>query len=220
MPYRRTSAVQARIDAGREKLFDAAVEVLSSQGYRGLSIASVAAAAGVSAGSVYTHFDSKSDLVVAIFRTVCGREVQAVVDAAGASGARGMSNSGASGARGMSRTGSGSVVERVTAIVETFAGRAMKNRTMAYALLAEPVDPAVDAERLVFRRSFAAAIGDAVADGIAAGDIPEQNVEIAAAALVGAVGEVLVGPLSPHRTDTADVIPDLVAFALRSLGVS
>ncbi|WP_037161541.1 TetR/AcrR family transcriptional regulator [Rhodococcoides fascians] len=209
MPYRRTSAVQARIDAGREKLFDAAVEVLSSQGYRGLSIASVAAAAGVSAGSVYTHFDSKSDLVVAIFRTVCGREVQAVVDAAGASGAR-----------GMSRTGSGSVVERVTAIVETFAGRAMKNRTMAYALLAEPVDPAVDAERLVFRRSFAAAIGDAVADGIAAGDIPEQNVEIAAAALVGAVGEVLVGPLSPDRTDTADVIPDLVAFALRSLGVS
>ncbi|OZF05406.1 TetR/AcrR family transcriptional regulator [Rhodococcoides fascians] len=209
MPYRRTSAVQARIDAGREKLFDAAVEVLSSQGYRGLSIASVAAAAGVSAGSVYTHFDSKSDLVVAIFRTVCGREVQAVVDA-----------SGASGARGMSRTGSGSVVERVTAIVETFAGRAMKNRTMAYALLAEPVDPAVDAERLVFRRSFAAAIGDAVADGIAAGDIPEQNVEIAAAALVGAVGEVLVGPLSPDRTDTADVIPDLVAFALRSLGVS
>lgn len=120
----------------------------------------------------------------------------------------------------MSRTGSGSVVERVTAIVETFAGRAMKNRTMAYALLAEPVDPAVDAERLVFRRSFAAAIGDAVADGIAAGDIPEQNVEIAAAALVGAVGEVLVGPLSPDRTDTADVIPDLVAFALRSLGVS
>ncbi|OZC58357.1 hypothetical protein CH289_01970 [Rhodococcus sp. RS1C4] len=231
MPYRRTSAVQARIDAGREKLFDAAVEVLSSQGYRGLSIASVAAAAGVSAGSVYTHFDSKSDLVVAIFRTVCGREVQAVVDAAGASGARGMSNSGASGARGMSnsgasgargisRTGSGSVVERVTAIVEIFAGRAMKNRTMAYALLAEPVDPAVDAERLVFRRSFAAAIGDAVADGIAAGDIPEQNVEIAAAALVGAVGEVLVGPLSPDRTDTADVIPDLVAFALRSLGVS
>lgn len=200
MPYRRTSAVQARIDAGREKVFDAAVEVLSSQGYRGLSIASVAAAAGVSAGSVYTHFDSKSDLVVAIFRTVCGREVQAVVDAAGASGAR--------------------VVERVTAIVETFAGRAMKNRTMAYALLAEPVDPAVDAERLVFRRSFAAAIGEAVADGIAAGDIPEQNVEIAAAALVGAVGEVLVGPLSPDRTDTADVIPDLVAFALRSLGVS
>ncbi|RRQ28106.1 TetR/AcrR family transcriptional regulator [Rhodococcus sp. Eu-32] len=197
MPYRRTESVQARLDAGREKLFASAVEVLSTQGYRGLSIASVAAAAGVSAGSVYTHFENKSDLVVAIFREVCGREVQAVADA----GAR------------------GTVVERVTAIIETFAGRAMKNRTMAYALLAEPVDAAVDAERLVFRRSFTDAIAGAITAGIAAGDVPEQNAQLAAAALVGAVGEVLVGPLSPDRPPGPDVVPDLVAFALRSLGV-
>ncbi|NIL76635.1 MULTISPECIES: TetR/AcrR family transcriptional regulator [Rhodococcus] len=197
MPYRRTESVQARLDAGREKLFASAVEVLSTQGYKGLSIASVAAAAGVSAGSVYTHFENKSDLVVAIFREVCGREVQAVADA----GAR------------------GTVVERVTAIVETFAGRAMKNRTMAYALLAEPVDAAVDAERLVFRRSFTDAIAGAITAGIAAGDVPEQNAQLAAAALVGAVGEVLVGPLSPDRPPGPDVVPDLVAFALRSLGV-
>ncbi|KZF03696.1 MAG: TetR/AcrR family transcriptional regulator [Rhodococcus sp. (in: high G+C Gram-positive bacteria)] len=200
MPYRRTTAVQARLDAGRDKLFASAIEVLSEQGYRGLSIASVAAAAGVSAGSVYTHFESKSDLVVAIFREVCGREVRAVAEACA----------------------SGDATERVTAIVETFAGRAMKNRTMAYALLAEPVDPAVDAERLVFRRSFTAAIAGAIAAGVASGEIPAQNVDLAAAGLVGAVGEVLVGPLRPDRNhgDAADVVPDLVAFALRSLGVS
>lgn len=202
MPYRRTSAVQARLDAGREKLFASAIAVLSTEGYKGLSIASVASAAGVSAGSVYTHFDNKSDLLVAVFRDVCAREVRAVAEAGAA----------------------GNVVERVTAIVETFAGRAMKNRTMAYALLAEPVDPAVDAERLVFRRSFTAAIAGAVAAGIAAGDIPEQNAELAAAGLVGAVGEVLVGPLGPRpdpdHEPSLDVVPDLVAFALRSLGVS
>ena len=157
----------------------------------------MAAAAGVSAGSVYTHFASKSDLVVAIFREVCGREVRAVADAGSF----------------------GDVVERVTAIVETFAGRAMKNRTLAYALLAEPVDPAVDVERLVFRRAFTDAIAGAISAGIASGDIPEQNVHVTAAGLVGAVGEVLVGPLGPERTPGADVVPDLVAFALRSLGV-
>lgn len=198
MPYRRTTAVQARLDAGRNTLFASAIEVLSSQGYKGLSIASVAAAAGVSAGSVYTHFESKSDLLVAIFREVCGREVAAV---------RGASSA-------------GNVVERVTAIIETFAGRAMKNRTMAYALLAEPVDAAVDAERLVFRRSFTDAIAAAVSVGVASGDLPEQNVDLAAAGLVGAVGEILVGPLSPDRPPGPDVVPDLVAFALRSLGVS
>jgi AcrR family transcriptional regulator len=197
MPYRRTSALQARLDADRERVFTSAIEVLSQRGYRGLSIATVAAAAGVSAGSVYTHFASKSDLVVAIFREVCGREVRAVADAGSF----------------------GDVVERVTAIVETFAGRAMKNRTLAYALLAEPVDPAVDVERLVFRRAFTDAIAGAISAGIASGDIPEQNVHVAAAGLVGAVGEVLVGPLGPERTPGADVVPDLVAFALRSLGV-
>ena len=194
MPYRRTSAVQARLDADRERVFTSAIEVLSQRGYRGLSIATVA---GVSAGSVYTHFASKSDLVVAIFREVCGREVRAVADAGSF----------------------GDVVERVTAIVETFAGRAMKNRTLAYALLAEPVDPAVDVERLVFRRAFTDAIAGAISAGIASGDIPEQNVHVTAAGLVGAVGEVLVGPLGPERTPGADVVPDLVAFALRSLGV-
>ncbi|MDI9894926.1 MULTISPECIES: TetR/AcrR family transcriptional regulator [Nocardiaceae] len=195
MPYRRTPAVQARLDAGREKLFAAAIEVLSTHGYAGLSIASVAAAAGVSAGSVYTHFEGKADLVVAIFREVCGREVAAVVAVAGY----------------------GSTAERVTAVVETFAGRALKNRTMAYALLAEPVDPAVDAERLVFRRKFTEAFADAIAAGIAAGEIPEQDAAISAAGLVGAVGEVLVGPLSSH--ESKDPVPGLVALSLRALGV-
>ena len=195
MPYRRTPAVQARLDAGREKLFAAAIEVLSTQGHAGLSIASVAAAAGVSAGSVYTHFEGKADLVVAIFREVCGREVAAVVAVAG----------------------HGSTAERVTAVVETFAGRALKNRTMAYALLAEPVDPAVDAERLVFRRKFTEAFADAIAAGIAAGEIPEQDAAISAAGLVGAVGEVLVGPLSSH--ESKDPVPGLVALSLRALGV-
>ncbi|MDV8075104.1 TetR/AcrR family transcriptional regulator [Rhodococcus sp. IEGM 1370] len=195
MPYRRTPAVQARLDAGREKLFDAAIEVLSTQGYAGLSIASVAAAAGVSAGSVYTHFEGKSDLVVAIFREVCSREVAAVVAV----------------------SGHGSTAERVTAVVQTFAGRALKNRTMAYALLAEPVDPAVDAERLVFRQKFTDAFADAIVAGIAAGEIPEQDVRISAAGLVGGVGEVLVGPLSSQNS--VDVIPGLVALSLRTLGV-
>ena len=44
--------------------------------------------------------------------------------------------------------------ERIAAGVETFARRALRGRRLAWALLAEPVDPAVEAERLVFRRSY------------------------------------------------------------------
>ena len=198
MPYRRSPSVQARLDAQEATLVRAATHVLSAQGYQGLTIATVAADAGVATGTVYKHFASKAELVSAVFRAVVSREVAAVASAA-------------------SRTGS--AVEQVSAAVETFAGRAMKNPVLAYALLAEPVDPAVDAERLVFRKAFAETFADAIAAGVTAGTLPPQNPRLTAAALVGAVAEVLIGPLQtgPH---SESVLPELIAFSLRALGVS
>ncbi|SUA73470.1 Fatty acid metabolism regulator protein [Nocardia otitidiscaviarum] len=194
--YRRTPAVQARLDAQAGAIVRAAMKVLSEQGFAGLSMATVAAAAGVATGTVYKNFSGKAELVTAVFREVVTREVSAVADA----------------------SADGGVVERVTAAVETFAGRALKNPKLAYVLLAEPVDTAVDTERLRFRRAFADTFETAVADGVANGQLPPQDPRTSATALVGAIGEVLVGPLAqelPRET----VLPDLVAFALRALGV-
>ena len=55
--------------------------------------------------------------------------------------------------------------ERIAAAVETFARRALRGRRLAWALIAEPVDPAVEAERLVFRRAYRDAFADVIADG-------------------------------------------------------
>ena len=57
--------------------------------------------------------------------------------------------------------------ERIAAAVETFARRALQGRRLAWALLAEPVDPAVEAERLQFRRAYADAFAATIADGVA-----------------------------------------------------
>jgi hypothetical protein len=56
-------------------------------------------------------------------------------------------------------------------------------------------------------------------DGVASGELPPQNVELTAAALVGALGEALVGPLSPVAADVDPdaLFADLVAFSLRSV---
>ncbi|WP_024802175.1 TetR/AcrR family transcriptional regulator [Nocardia sp. BMG51109] len=196
MPYRRTPAVQARLDAQAAAIVHAAARVLSARGFSGLSMAAVAAEAGVATGTVYKNFLGKSELVTAVFRDVVGREVAAVA-AAGAEG---------------------SAVERVSAAVETFAGRALKNPKLAYVLLAEPVDAAVDAERLRFRRAFAETFEAAVAEGVANGQLPAQNPRISATALVGAIGEVLVGPLA-EAPQSESVVPELVTFALRALGL-
>ena len=70
-------------------------------------------------------------------------------------------------------------------------------RRLAWALLAEPVDPAVEAERLHFRHSYRDVIAEIVAEGVATGELPVQDPEATAAALVGAIGESMLGPLSP-----------------------
>ncbi|WP_028477613.1 TetR/AcrR family transcriptional regulator [Nocardia sp. CNY236] len=196
MAYRRTAAVQARLDAQAGAIVQAAVTVLSRGGYAALSMAAVAAEASLATGTVYKNFDGKADLVRAVFRSVVAREV-AVVAAAGANG-----------------TG----IERVSAAVETFAGRALKNPQLAYVLLVEPVDAIVDAERLRFRQAFADKLASAVAEGVARSELPAQDPRISAAALVGGIAEVLVGPLAeaPHEEF---VVPELVAFAIRALGV-
>ncbi|WP_067572954.1 TetR/AcrR family transcriptional regulator [Nocardia acidivorans] len=210
MAYRRTPAVQARLDAQAGSIVRAAMSVLSRDGYAGLSMAAVAAEAGVATGTVYKTFSGKAELVTAVFREVVTREVAAVA-AAGDSARLGDVPVPADTAPKTAR-------ERVTAAVETFAGRALKNPKLAYVLLAEPVDTAVDTERLRFRRAFAEIYETAIADGVAGGQLPPQDPRTTATALVGAIGEVLVGPLA-EQLESESVVPELVAFALRALGV-
>lgn len=197
MPYRRPPAVQARLDARRDQVLEAAVRLLSREGYAGCSVASIAAEAGISTGSVYQSFSGKSELAAALFRTLVAREVEAVAAAA---------------------ERPGSAAQRVAAAVETFATRALQAPRRAFALLAEPVDPAVDSERLVFRRAFRDVFAQQIAAGLAAGELPPQSPELTAAALVGAVAEALVGPLADGDAAPDDVIPALITFTLRSLG--
>jgi AcrR family transcriptional regulator len=151
----------------------------------------------VATGSVYRHFPSKTELVTELFRVTVGREVEAVA----ASTATAVT----------ARDG-------VRKLVETFAGRAAQAPRLAYALLAEPVGPAVEAERLAYRRAFRDIAAGLIADGVASGELPDQDPELTAAALVGAVGEALVGPLAAQPHTIPRTIDSLVVFALRALG--
>ncbi|TVT62164.1 TetR/AcrR family transcriptional regulator [Amycolatopsis cynarae] len=196
MVYRRTPQVQARLDAQRAAILDAAGELLAERGYAGCSVAAVAERAGVATGSVYRHFPGKAELVVELFRGVVSREVEAVTKAGELPG---------------------DPVGRVVAVFETFAARALKAPRRAYALLAEPVDAQVEAERVVFRRVFRDVAARHIRDGVRAGLLPAQDAELTAAALVGAAAEVLVGPLTSDNTE-AD--PGLRTFILRALGGS
>ena len=196
MPYRRTPKVQERLDAQRATIVAAATEQLAEHGYSGCSVAAVAERAGVAVGSVYRHFPTKADLVVHVFRQVVTREVEAV--------------------RAVSAQ-PGAPAERVLAVFETFAQRALKAPRQAYALLAEPVDPLIDAERLEFRRAFTEVVAEHIAAGVREGVLPPQDGRLTAAALVGAAAEVLIGPLT---SGNAGDVAELRTFVVRALGGS
>ena len=190
--------MKARLSASRERIIAAALEIMAAHGYAGCSVAAVAERAGLATGSVYRHFPTKADLFAEVFRTASQREVDAVARAAAL------------------ETG---IAERVSAVVETFSGRALQSPRLAYALLAEPVDPAVDAERLVFRRAYAELIAGYITEGVASGELPPQDPDLSATALVGALAEAMVGPLAAGVANR-DTISDLIAFIHRALGVS
>src|SRR5947209_4057061 len=187
----------------RERLLRAAEELIEEGGYGGASVVAIAERAGVAAGTLYRHFASKEELFVEVFRAVCNREVRAM---------RAASQSMPDGA---------SHVDRLETVLATFAERALRRPRLAWALIAEPVDPLVDAERLAYRERYAALTAEALRAGIDAGELPEQRVELTAAALVGGCGEALVGPLSPlagSEPPAHEIVSALRTFIRRAVG--
>ena len=195
MPYRPTEKTEARRAATRERVVRAALDQLAEGGYASASVQAIARRAAVATGTVYRHFPSKSELFAEAFRRASTRELAVVAD--------------------MAHDDGRPARERIAAAAEAFARRALAEPTRAYALLAEPVDPAVEAERLTFRRGYRDVFARTIEQGIAAGELPRQDPLTVAAALVGALGEALVGPLSPgaHGSHEA-LIATLVQFCL------
>ncbi|HWF74377.1 MAG TPA: TetR/AcrR family transcriptional regulator [Solirubrobacteraceae bacterium] len=189
----------------RERLLSAAQELVEEGGYGAASVLAIAERAGVAAGTLYRHWPSKGELFAELFRVVCDREIAAMEAAAKRTAARTRATH----------------VQTVQTVLLTFAERALRNPRLAWALIAEPVDPLVDAERIAYRREYARRLVDGLREAIAAGEIPEQDVELTAAALVGGVGEALVGPLSPvpgTAPPAGEIIAALRTFVARAVG--
>jgi AcrR family transcriptional regulator len=197
VPYRPTDRTRARLAAARERIAVAALDQLAEGGYASASVVAVARRAGVATGSVYRHFPSKADLFAEVFRRASQREVDVL---------RAMAD--------------GPVAERLAAWVEAFVRRALAEPVRAYALIAEPVDPAVEAERLTFRRAYADLFERALREGVERGELPPLDAELTAAAIVGALAEAMVGPLARHEPGADALVAGLQTFVLRSVGAA
>ena len=128
MAYRETEHTLAKKADTRLRLLKAARRLVQQGGFAAASASAVAKESGVASGTIYRHFPNKSELVAEVFRYATEREVSAVAQASNKQDL------------GCGKT----AADKLTAAVETFAQRALLGRTLAYALIAEPVDPRVE----------------------------------------------------------------------------
>jgi AcrR family transcriptional regulator len=200
MAYRRTERVLQHLAARHDAIVAAARAIAAEQGLGAVQIVPVAARAGIAAGTVYRYFPAKTDLVKALIEAVAARELAAFRAAADAAPGP---------------------LSALAAGLVTHAARALRQRRLAFALSAEPVEAAVDALRLAARRVLAGELEARIRAAIAGGHLPEQDAGVAAVALVGFFVEGLVGPLAPP-SDAArarDTVQAVTLLALRALGV-
>lgn len=165
-----------RILDKKAQILRAARSVVMDGGFGNLQMNAVAAAAGVAVGTIYRYFPSRADLCAAIVSTTSQREVDVLSGIAVAEGAPS---------------------QKMRDAVRAFATRAMRGRRLAYGLIFEPIDPEVESTRLKYRRAIARVFETIVREGIEAGEFRDVDVEVAAACLVGAFMEGLVGSLAP-----------------------
>lgn len=183
MAYRETEKMRQRKAEARKRIVECTYECVADGGFRSARITRIAGLAGVATGTIYRHFESREDLFAEIFRLATQREVDKVAEALASEGTGG---------------------ERLERALRQFAERALRAPMMAWALIAEPVDPKVEEERLAYRKAYANLFEKAIRDGIEEGCIPDQDARQSSTCLVGAIAESLVGPLSPTQTSQSN----------------
>jgi len=202
MPYRRTENVRRKLAARHDAILTAARELASEGGIAAVQVAPVAERAGIAAGTVYRYFPSKTALVAELVAALAQSEIAALSKAADAAPGP---------------------LSALAAAVATFGARALADRRLAFALIAEPVDRDVDDARVKYRKALSGAFEARIRAALAGGHLPDQDAGAAAPALVGALIEGLIGPLAPQNGDDPAkrraAVQMLTLFALRALGV-
>lgn len=201
MPYRRTENVARKLAARHGAIMAAARSLAAEGGLGSVQIAAVADRAGIASGTVYRYFPAKLELIAALVAAQSAAEV-AALDRAG--------------------NAAPGPLSALAATIVSFAARALAERRLAAAMLAEPVERELDAARAPYRTALHGAFAARIRAAAERGLLPAQDAGVAAGALLGALIEGLIGPLAPPAEDPAQLraqVQTLTLFGLRGLGV-
>jgi AcrR family transcriptional regulator len=190
--YRRTAKTELQRLERRARILRETRTAIARTGFTGVRIKDVAERAGLSEGAVYRHFPTVTELYVEVFREVAMRELEVVRQAAAVSGPAGA---------------------RLEGVIRIHIERALRRPRLAYAMLAEPLAPELEATRLIYRRSFHELFARVMGEAIEAGEYNPFDVQTAAACMIGAFDESLIWPLA-FRTGDVDASESRIEFVV------
>lgn len=181
-------------------ILNATRQLVAKSGFREVQMAAIAETAGIAVGTLYRYFPARTDLMVELVSLVAQREVDVVAEVARAPG---------------------SATDRLGEAAWTFASRALQGRRMAHALVAEPVEPEIEAARLKYHRALAKVFFGIIESGIGSGEFPAQDAGASADCIVGCLFEGLVNPLSNEPGPDDDALRkhgmSIIGFCLRGV---
>ena len=211
MAYQATQKTEANKANKRQKIIEATQKRIREAGFAGVSMANIAREAGVATGTLYRYFPSKAALCTEVFRIYTEIEVRLI--------------------HRLATEPDKNPAQKLIAAIEAFSRRAIKSRHLAWSLIVEPLDPALEAERLHYRTSYAAIYTQLIEEGIEQHQFHPQISSVSAAAIVGALAESLIGPLSvlaqhpdqtrssSHKTtEHEQLIHNITRFCLSAVG--
>jgi AcrR family transcriptional regulator len=128
----RLRTLRRRVDK-HPLILEATRHLVAQSGFRETQMTNIAKAAGIAVATLYRYFPSKTELMVELVKSTAQREVDVLAGIA---------------------MRDGSARDKLGAAAWTFASRASCGRRMAHALVAEPVEPEVEAARLAGHRAL------------------------------------------------------------------
>jgi len=175
MAYRQTDKTRTHMATQRKKLLIAAEKLVRQSGFNKLTMIDLATESGLAVGSVYKHFKSKDALLKHVYIDLTSDNF--VLDLA-------------------QIKSSDNAKEQLNAALEQFYSQALMADKLSYSLFYEPVSPALEELRQIFKKTFTKVFSDIIELGISQQLFLEQHSQLSANAIVGILTESLLIPLN------------------------
>ncbi|PZC51083.1 MAG: DNA-binding transcriptional regulator, AcrR family [Chloroflexi bacterium] len=184
----------------RQRILDAAVNVLAQHGYTGAGVQEIVDVSGTSKGSFYFHFSSKEKMVMALVDRMSEKLIKATL--------KNVRNE---------PTPLGRVVTGIGSLLSTFS----KRRKIAHVLLINVLGhgKSNDMKFLPMREKFSTFIKIELDNAISVGQIEPQDTELIAHMWFGAIYEIIMRWLIVGQPNPlTDATNTLILSLLRSVG--